>query len=69
VLLTLFVGQINISMAEAKQSLEAKASEAAKLASVVEETGVTPLHLDSYLALYNILDENQTQALTRGEVR
>jgi len=68
VLLTLFVGTVNISMEEAKSSLNSKAKEEGVLRRVSEKHGVSPLHLDSYLELFKIMDISKSSTLLREEL-
>lgn len=68
VLLTLFVGVVGISMDEAKRSLNSQTKAEEKLARVIEQTGVSPLHLDSYTMLFATLDLNDDKSLSREEI-
>jgi voltage-gated sodium channel len=68
VLLTLFIGTVNISMEEAKSSLNSKAKEEGILKRISDKHRVSPLHLDSYLELFKIMDISKSGTLLREEL-
>lgn len=68
VLLTLFVGTVNISMEEAKASLNSKAQEESILHRVSVRHHVSQLHMDSYLELFRIMDVGKSGTLLREEL-
>jgi voltage-gated sodium channel len=69
VLLTLFVGTVNISMEEAKASLSSKAQEENILHRVSVRHQVSQLHMDSYLELFRIMDVGKSGTLRRDELQ
>jgi hypothetical protein len=69
VLLTLFVGTVNISMEEAKASLSSKAQEESILHRVSVRHQVSHLHMDSYLELFRIMDVGKSGTLRRDELQ
>jgi hypothetical protein len=69
VLLTLFVGTVNISMEEAKASLSRKAQEENILHRVSVRHQVSQLHMDSYLELFRTMDVGKSGTLRRDELQ